>query len=137
MYSRELVQPMKAVLLANGFEELTTSEEVKNVLSAKEGTVFLVINSVCGCSAGTARPGALEALQNKKQPEKLYTVFAGFDIEAVAEAREFLTPYPPSSPSMALFKNGKLVHFVERTNIEGFSAQDISENLIAAFDKYC
>ncbi len=137
MYPKEIVVPMKEELTDNGFEELLTPEAVEESL-AKGGTNLLFINSVCGCSAGTARPGVLMAIANAvKKPDQLTTSFAGFDIEAVQKVREHLLPYPPSSPSIALFKDGKLVHFVERHNIEGRSAQMIAANLIAAFDDYC
>lgn len=137
MYPREIVVPMKEELTDNGFEELVTPEAVEESL-AKGGTNLLVINSVCGCSAGTARPGVLMAVANSdKKPDQLTTSFAGYDIDAVAKVREHLLPYPPSSPSVALFKDGKLVHFIERHMIEGRSAQMIAQNLIAAFEEYC
>jgi putative YphP/YqiW family bacilliredoxin len=137
MYPEEIVIPMKEVLTENGFTELVTNDEVDKVLT-EEGTTLVVINSVCGCSAGTARPGVLMAVQNSsKKPDRLTTSFAGFDIEAVNKIREHLLPYPPSSPSIALFKDGSLVHFIERRNIEGRSAQMIANNLSAAFEEYC
>ena len=137
MYPEEIVIPMKEVLTENGFTELVTNDEVDKVI-AEEGTTLVVINSVCGCSAGTARPGVLMAVQNSsKKPDRLTTSFAGFDIEAVNKIREHLLPYPPSSPSIALFKDGSLVHFIERRNIEGRSAQMIANNLSAAFEEYC
>jgi len=137
MYPEEIVIPMKEVLTENGFTELVTNDEVDKVLT-EEGTTLIVINSVCGCSAGTARPGVLMAVQNSsKKPDRLTTSFAGFDIEAVNKIREHLLPYPPSSPSIALFKDGSLVHFIERRNIEGRSAQMIANNLSAAFEEYC
>ncbi len=137
MYPAEIVIPMKEELTENGFSELTTPEEVESTLS-QEGTTLVMINSVCGCSAGTARPGVLMAVANStKRPDRLTTSFAGFDIDAVRKVREHLMPYPPSSPSIALFKNGQLVHFIERHMIEGRSAQMIAHNLIAAFDQYC
>jgi putative YphP/YqiW family bacilliredoxin len=137
MYPQEIVIPMKEELTENGFVEMLTSAEVDNKLS-NEGTTLVVINSVCGCSAGTARPGVLMAVHNStKKPDNLVTSFAGFDVDAVKKIREHLLPYPPSSPSIALFKNGQLVHFIERHNIEGRSAQMIAENLIGAFDQYC
>ena len=137
MYPEEIVIPMKEELTENGFSELLTPTEVDAQL-AKDGTTLLVINSVCGCSAGTARPGVLMAVANgAKKPDFLTTSFAGFDIDAVKKVREHLMPYPPSSPSIALFKNGELVHFIERHMIEGRSAQMIAHNLIAAFDTYC
>ena len=137
MYPEQIVTPMKEELTNQGFEDLTTAEKVDEALS-KEGTTLFVINSVCGCSAGTARPGALKAVENSsKKPAHLVTSFAGFDYDAVNKVREHLLPYPPSSPSIALFKDGKLVHFLERHNIEGHSAEMISSNLSAAFDEYC
>jgi putative YphP/YqiW family bacilliredoxin len=137
MYPEEIVIPMKEELTENGFEELLTTSDVNETLS-KEGTALVMINSVCGCSAGTARPGVLLAVANsEKKPDRLTTSFAGFDVEAVKSIREHLLPYPPSSPSIALFKDGKLVHFIERHNIEGRSAQMIANNLTAAFEEYC
>ena len=137
MYPAELVVPMKEELTDNGFKELLTPEDVDNQLK-QEGTTLVMINSVCGCSAGTARPGVLMAVANsEKKPDHLTTSFAGFDIDAVRELRSKLLPYPPSSPSIALFKDGELVHFIERHMIEGRSAQMIAHNLIAAFDEYC
>jgi len=124
-------------LTDHGFESLSTSEAVKQVLENQEGTALLVVNSVCGCAAAMARPGAKLSLQNDKHPAKLYTVFAGVDSEAVAKVREFLAPYPPSSPSIALFKDGQLVHFLERRHIEGRSAQIIADNLRSAYEMYC
>src|SRR5215212_596284 len=136
MYPEELVVPMKEELTENGFTELLTPEEVEEQLK-KEGTTLVMINSVCGCSAGTARPGVLMAVANSdKQPDYLTTSFAGFDIDAVRTLRAKLLPYPPSSPAIALFKDGELVHFIERHMIEGRSAQMIAHNLIAAFNEY-
>jgi putative YphP/YqiW family bacilliredoxin len=137
MYPEEIVLPMKEELTENGFEDLRTPEEVEGALK-KEGTTLVMINSVCGCSAGTARPGVLMAVANaNKKPENLSTTFAGFDIDAVKKVREHLMPYPPSSPAIALFKNGEVVHFIERHQIEGRPAQMIASNLIAAFDEHC
>jgi putative YphP/YqiW family bacilliredoxin len=137
MYPEEIVIPMKEELTENGFQELLNANEVRDALS-KEGTALIMINSVCGCSAGTARPGVLMAVANSnKKPDRLTTSFAGFDVEGVKAVREHLLPYPPSSPSIALFKDGKLVHFIERHNIEGRSAQMIASNLISAFEQYC
>jgi putative YphP/YqiW family bacilliredoxin len=137
MYPEEIVIPMKEELTENGFKELLNKKDVDETL-AKDGTTLVMINSVCGCSAGTARPGVLIAIANgNKKPDRLTTSFAGFDIEAVKSIREHLMPYTPSSPSIALFKNGKLVHFIERHNIEGRSAQMIANNLTAAFEQYC
>lgn len=137
MYPEEIVIPMKEELTENGFTELLSSSEVESQL-AKEGTTLVMINSVCGCSAGTARPGVLMAIANASlKPDYLTTSFAGFDTEAVRTLRQHLMPYPPSSPAIALFKNGQLVHFVERHQIEGRPPQVIAQNLIGAFDQYC
>ena len=137
MYPEEIVLPMKEELTEHGFSELLTAGEVDNQLS-KEGTTLVMINSVCGCSAGSARPGVILAVLNSdKKPDHLTTTFAGFDIEAVRKLREHLLPYPPSSPAIALFKNGQLVHFIERHQIEGRPAQMIANNLINAFEQYC
>jgi putative YphP/YqiW family bacilliredoxin len=137
MYPAELVAPMTKDLETAGFESLETPAEVVEVFDNQSGTALLVVNSVCGCAAAMARPGVKLALQNEKTPSKLYTVFAGVDAEATAKAREYLLPYPPSSPSIALFKDGQLVHFIERHHIEGRSAVMIAENLKAAFNEYC
>ncbi|MDX1941578.1 MAG: BrxA/BrxB family bacilliredoxin [Saprospiraceae bacterium] len=137
MYPVELTVPMARELTTYGFESLTTPQAVVNTLDESEGTVLLVVNSVCGCAAANARPGVRLAIQNDKKPEKLVTVFAGVDQEATAKAREYLLPYPPSSPSIGLFKDGKLVHFLERHHIEGRSAEIIAANLQMAFDRYC
>jgi putative YphP/YqiW family bacilliredoxin len=137
MYPQEIVLPMKEELTENGFSELTTSAEVESQLK-KQGTTLIMINSVCGCSAGSARPGVLMAVANAtKKPDYLTTSFAGFDIEAVNTLRQHLRPFPPSSPSIALFKDGQLVHFIERHMIEGRPAQMIASNLIGAFEEYC
>lgn len=137
MYPEEIVVPMKEELTENGFTELLTPTEVESQLS-KEGTTLVMINSVCGCSAGTARPGLLMAIANATlKPDYLTTSFAGFDVDAVKTLRQHLMPYPPSSPAIALFKNGQLVHFVERHQIEGRPPQVIAQNLIGAFDQYC
>jgi putative YphP/YqiW family bacilliredoxin len=137
MYPEEIVQPMKEELTENGFTELLSSSDVDSQLS-REGTTLVMINSVCGCSAGTARPGVLLAVANAEQkPTYLTTSFAGFDVEAVNKLRQHLLPYPPSSPSIALFKNGQLVHFIERHQIEGRPAQVIAQNLIGAFQQHC
>lgn len=138
MYPPELVAPMKQELTGNGFRELLTSEEVEQVLDSKQGTTFVVFNSVCGCAARNARPGAVAAVKDSnKLPDNLVTVFAGVDTQAVAKARSYTFPYPPSSPSMGLFKDGKLVHFIERHHIEGVPAEAIAANLKAAFEQYC
>ncbi|MCB0639291.1 MAG: BrxA/BrxB family bacilliredoxin [Lewinella sp.] len=137
MYPAELTAPMARDLTDSGFKSLHTTADVDNVLQQEEGTTLLVVNSVCGCAAANARPGAKMALQNDKRPDNLVTVFAGVDREATGKAREYLLPYPPSSPSIALFKDGKLVHFLERHHIEGRSAEIIAQNLMMAFDRYC
>jgi putative YphP/YqiW family bacilliredoxin len=138
MYPEPLVKPMKAEMTAVGFEELLSPEDVDRVLSEKTGTVLVFVNSVCGCAAGAARPGVKLSLEaSDKKPGKLTTVFAGFDTEAVARARQFMQPYPPSSPCIALFKDGKLVHFIERHHIEGRTPQMIAENLKMAFEHFC
>lgn len=136
MYPEELVLPMKAELTENGFADLTTPEQVNEALK-QSGTTLLVINSVCGCSAGAARPGVLYSLTGEKKPDHLVTSFAGFDKEAVTEARKLMAPFPPSSPCVALFKDGELVHMVERHHIEGSSAQMIAANLQAAYEEFC
>ena len=138
MYPADLVAPMAKDLTDHDFESLKTPEDVDNVLSGEStGTTLLVVNSVCGCAAAMARPGAKHSLDNEKRPDKLATVFAGVDRAATARAREYLLPYPPSSPSIALFKDGKLVHFLERHHIEGRSAEVISANLKMAYDRFC
>lgn len=138
MYPEQLVAPMRTDLTAAGFKELKTPDQVESELTDHKGTTLLVINSVCGCAAGAARPGIKWALQNSaKKPDSLTTVFAGVDKEAVAKAREFTLPYPPSSPAIALFKDGELVHFVERHHIEGRNAQMIGQHLVEVFEEYC
>lgn len=138
MYPEQLVAPMRLDLTEAGFKELKTSADVDNYLKDQKGTALLVINSVCGCAAGAARPGIKWALQHSaKKPGSLATVFAGVDQEAVAKAREYTLPYPPSSPAIALFKDGELVHFVERHHIEGRNAKMIGEHLVEVFDEYC
>ena len=137
MYPEQTVAPMKAELTSNGFQELLSPPDVDNTLK-QEGTTLLMINSVCGCSAGTARPGVLMAVQNAtKKPGRLTTTFAGFDVDAVKQARTYLLPYPPSSPAIALLKDGKVVHMIERHNIEGRPAQMIAANLMQAFEQFC
>lgn len=137
MYPAEIVQPMKEELTEYGFKELLSKEEVEHQLNQK-GTTLVMINSVCGCSAGSARPAVLMAVANAtKKPDYLTTSFAGFDVEAVQTLRQHMMPYPPSSPSIALFKDGELVHFIERHQIEGRPAQMIAHNLISAFDHFC
>jgi putative YphP/YqiW family bacilliredoxin len=137
MYPAEIVLPMKAELVDGGFDELLTSSAVDSTL-AMEGTTLVVINSVCGCAAGTCRPGVLMAVANATvRPDRLATSFAGFDVEAVNQVRKHLLPYPPSSPAIALFKNGELVSIVERHQIEGRPAQVIAQHLISVFDEHC
>ena len=137
MYPVELTAPMMRDLTEAGFESLHSAADVDVAMADKEGTALVVVNSVCGCAAAMARPGVKLALKEGNKPDKLYTVFAGVDREATERAREYLLPYPPSSPSVALFKNGNLVHFLERHHIEGANAQMIAANLKAAFDEYC
>lgn len=138
MYPEQLVAPMRQDLTSAGFTELKTSDEVLKHVKNEKGTTLLVINSVCGCAAGAARPGVKWALQHSgKKPEHLATVFAGVDKEAVSKARELTLPYPPSSPSIALFKDGELLHFVERHHIEGRNAQMIGEHLVEVFEEFC
>ncbi|MBM7567721.1 BrxA/BrxB family bacilliredoxin [Paenibacillus sacheonensis] len=136
-YMLDMVQPMRDDLTRIGIEELRTPEAVVEKLPDAKGTALLVINSVCGCAAGQCRPGVAHALQSDIKPDHLFTVFAGQDKEATAKAREYLAPYPPSSPSIALFKDGELVHFIERHQIENRSAADIAADLTSAFERYC
>ncbi len=136
MYPAELVKPMREDLTNVGFEELHTVEAVDSAI-AKEGTTLVVVNSVCGCAAANARPGAKLSLDNAKKPQNLVTVFAGVDREATQKAREYMVPFPPSSPSMALFKDGELVHMLERHHIEGRPAELIAENLVDAYNEHC
>lgn len=136
MYPEELVKPMRAELSEAGFKEIFSADAVKNEIT-KEGTTLVVVNSVCGCAARNARPGAKMSLDNAKTPSNLITVFAGVDKDAVDEARSLMFPFPPSSPSMALFKNGELVHMLERHHIEGRPAEMIAENLKDAYDEFC
>lgn len=136
-YPEYICAPMRQDLTSVGFQELKNEVEVDQSIPNSKGTVLLVMNSVCGCAAGTARPGIKLALKDGKKPEKLLTVFAGQDLEATSQARKYTLPYPPSSPAIALFKDGKLVHFIERHHIEGRSAEMIAENLKMAFDEYC
>lgn len=137
MYPPELVAPMKADLTNAGFQELLTAQEVDQTIPNSTGTMLVVVNSVCGCAAGNMRPGVKLSLQNGKVPTNLTTVFAGVDGEAVAQARKYFLPYPPSSPSIALFKDGELVHFLERHHIEGGTAQMIADNLAEAYNEFC
>ena len=136
MYPEELVKPMRDELTNAGFDALYTNEDVENAMS-KKGTTLVVVNSVCGCAAGTARPGAIASLGAEKVPTNLTTVFAGVEKESTQKAREFMMPFPPSSPAIALFKDGNLVHMLERHHIEGRSAQMIAQNLAAAYNEHC
>lgn len=136
-YMRDMIQPMRDELTSLGIRELRTPEEVEENLPNASGTTLVVINSVCGCAAGQCRPGVAQALQHEKTPNNLFTVFAGQDKEATAQAREYFAPYPPSSPSIALFKDGELVHFIERHSIEDRSAVEIADDLTRAFDEFC
>lgn len=138
MYPEQLVAPMRTDLTSVGFKELKTPAEVDQQIMNEKGTTLLVINSVCGCAAGAARPGVKWALQTtKKKPDHLATVFAGMEADAVQRARQLTLPYPPSSPSIALFKDGELLHFIERHHIEGRNAQMIGEHLLEVFEEYC
>jgi putative YphP/YqiW family bacilliredoxin len=136
MYPAEFVKPMRDDLANAGFEELYTAEAVTNAIN-QDGTTLVVVNSVCGCAAANARPAAKMSLQNEKRPNHAVTVFAGVDTEAVDTARNLMIPFPPSSPSMALFKDGELVHMIERHHIEGRPAELIAENLTAAYNEFC
>ncbi|MFP4978046.1 BrxA/BrxB family bacilliredoxin [Paenibacillus sp. CN-4] len=136
-YMRDTIQPMRDELTSIGFQELKTPEEVENTLPTAKGTALVVVNSVCGCAAGQCRPGVAQALQGEIKPDHLFTVFAGQDKEATAKAREYFAPYPPSSPSIALMKDGELVHFIERHGVEDRSAGEIAEELKEAFDRFC
>ncbi len=137
MYPEDMVAPMREELVNAGFKETRTAEEVEQILSSKEGTTLVMVNSVCGCAARNARPAATMAASFDKKPTNMITVFAGNDKEAVEKARAFMLPFPPSSPAMALFKNGELVHMIERHHIEGRPAELIAENLKMAFDEFC
>ncbi len=137
MYPAELVQPMKDDLTNVGFKQMTSAAEVDQTVPNAKGTMLVVVNSVCGCAAGNMRPGVKLSLKGDKVPTQLTTVFAGVDGEATAQARNYFLPYPPSSPSIALFKDGKLVHFLERHHIEGGTAQMIAENLMEAYNEFC
>lgn len=136
MYPPELVKPMREELTDVGFTELHTVEDVEKAMS-QSGTTLVVVNSVCGCAAANARPGVADAIEIDKKPDHLYTVFAGVDVDAVEKAREYMVPFPPSSPSVALFKDGELVHMLERHHIEGRPAFLIAQNLKNAFEEYC
>ena len=136
-YPEEMCAPMRADLTSAGFIELKTAEDVTNLLEGKTDTVLVMINSVCGCAAGNARPAVKLAIEFEKKPDVFATVFAGQDIGATAKAREYMLPYPPSSPAIAVFKSGQLAHFIERHHIEGRSAEMIAENLKDCFDQIC
>ena len=136
MYPEEIVKPMREQLTNQGFNELKSTDDVENMMSNK-GTTLVVVNSVCGCAAANARPGAISSLLNEKKPNYLTTVFAGVDREAVEKVRYYLAPFPPSSPAIALFKDGELVHMLERHHIEGISAEAISQNLVGAYNEFC
>lgn len=137
MYPEELIAPMRVDLIQAGFKETRTPEEVINAISNTPGTTLFVVNSVCGCAAANARPAVKMAVKHGKHPQHLVTAFAGNDVEAVAKARALMAPFPPSSPSIALFKDGELVHMIERHHIEGRPAQMIADNLIQAFEEHC
>jgi putative YphP/YqiW family bacilliredoxin len=136
-YMRDVIQPMRDELTRLGVEELRTPEEVVEKLENVKGTALVVVNSVCGCAAGNCRPGIAQALQHEVKPDQLFTVFAGQDKEATAKAREYFASYPPSSPSIALMKDGKLVHFIQRHSIEDRTASEIAAELKGVFDEYC
>jgi putative YphP/YqiW family bacilliredoxin len=136
-YMKDMIKPMREDLTRHGVEELLTPEAVVDAIENSDGTMLLVINSVCGCAAGQCRPGVAKALQNEVKPDHLFTVFAGQEKDATAKAREYLSPYPPSSPSIALFKDGELVHFIQRHQIEDRSADMIAADLTGAFNEYC
>jgi putative YphP/YqiW family bacilliredoxin len=136
MYPEEMIAPMRAELANSGYTETKTADDVKSAINA-DGTTFVVVNSVCGCAAGSARPAAMAVAKSAIKPTRMITVFAGNDVEAVNEARGMMQPFPPSSPSMALFKNGELVHMVERHHIEGRTAEMIAGNLLSAFEEHC
>ena len=136
MYPQEIVKPMKEELTSIGFKELETEQDVSEALS-KKGTTLVAVNSICGCAAANARPGIRNSLSNEKKPDYLVTVFAGVDTEATKAARDMMVPFPPSSPSIALFKDGSLIHMIERHHIEGRPAELIAENLISAFNEFC
>ncbi|HNR18612.1 MAG: BrxA/BrxB family bacilliredoxin [Bacteroidetes bacterium] len=136
-YPEQICAPMRQDLTNAGFEELKTTEQVESTIPNSKGSLLLVINSVCGCAAGTARPGVKLSLKGEKKPQKLVTVFAGQDLEATSQARKYTIPFPPSSPAIALFKDGELVHMVERHHIEGRSAEMIAEHLSQAYNEFC
>ncbi|MCY4418486.1 MAG: BrxA/BrxB family bacilliredoxin [Cytophagales bacterium] len=138
MYPEEAIAPMREELVESGFTEWKTVQEVEDYFQQQKGTALVVINSVCGCAAGTARPGVIQGIkQSSKKPDGLYTVFAGVDREAVQAVRNRTQPYPPSSPSIALFRDGRLAHFIERTHIEGNTAEQVARQVLSALDKHC
>ena len=137
MYPEEICKPMREELVSAGFEELKTAEDVNNKFNSNCETLLVFVNSVCGCAAGSARPGVILSTKNSKKPKELLTVFAGQDKEATIKVREYMAPYPPSSPCIALFKSGELIHFIERHQIEGSLKELIAENLIQAYNQYC
>ena len=136
-YSPLLVKPMRDELTSIGVQELLTAQDVDAFMNEKEGTALLIVNSVCGCAAGMARPGVRKALEHQPRPDRVATVFAGQDLEATARARGYIADIPPSSPSLAFFKDGELVHFVPRHRIEGRDAQAVASDLVAVFDEHC
>jgi putative YphP/YqiW family bacilliredoxin len=136
-YSEILIKPMREDLTRVGVEETRSPEQVEEAINRTEGTLLVVVNSVCGCAAGKARPGVAMALQNEARPDRAITVFAGADIEATARAREHFAPYPPSSPQIGLFKDGRLVFMLERHQIENRFAEQIAQELTQAFDRFC
>lgn len=136
-YPEYICSPMREELTSIGFQELKSPEQVDSAIPQSKGTMLLVVNSVCGCAAGAARPAVRMSLAQGKKPDQLVTVFAGQDMEATAQARKYTLPYPASSPSIGLFKDGKLVHFIERHHIEGHSAEMIAENLMSAYEEFC
>ncbi|HZI20572.1 MAG TPA: BrxA/BrxB family bacilliredoxin [Pyrinomonadaceae bacterium] len=136
-YSEILIKPMREDLTGAGIEETRTPEQIEEAIRNSKGTLLVVVNSVCGCAAGKARPGVVMALQNEVRPDRAVTVFAGADIEATAKAREHFAPYPPSSPQVALFKDGRLVYMMERHQIERMFADQIADELTAAFNRHC
>ena len=135
MYPPEIVNPMKSELTSKGFVQLSSDDDIENLV--KKGTTLIVINSICGCAAANARPGVIKSLENEKKPDRLFTSFAGVDKVATNNARELMFPFPPSSPCMAIFKDGEIVHMLERHHIEGRNAEIISENLKEAYNEYC
>ena len=135
MYPPEIVNPMKSELTSKGFVQLNSDDNIENLV--KRGTTLIVINSICGCAAANARPGVIKSLENEKKPDRLFTSFAGVDKVATNNARELMFPFPPSSPCMAIFKDGEIVHMLERHHIEGRNADIISENLKEAYNEYC